>query len=76
MVENKFFKVEELITCWRKDKVHIEKYSEHEELVLLIRNHLSKRTYCDIQKGGKCKGASIYSPYNNQYYLQKKDVTL
>jgi len=64
MVENKSSKVEELITCWRKDKVHIEKYSEDEGLALLIRNRLSKRIYCDIQKGAKCKGANIYPPYN------------
>lgn len=57
-------KVDELIACWKKDKVHIEKYSEDEGLALLIRNRLSKRTYCDIQKGGKQRGANIYPSYS------------
>lgn len=52
------------ITCWTKNRAHIEKYSEDERLALLIRNRLSKRTYCDIQKGGKRRDANIYPPYN------------
>lgn len=64
MVGNQSSKVEKLIACWRKNKVNIEKYSEDEGLALLIRNRLSKRTYCDIQKGGKRRDANIYPPYN------------
>lgn len=57
-------KIEELIACWKKDKVQINKYSEDKELTLLMRNRLSKRTYCDIQKGNKRRGANIYPLYN------------
>lgn len=64
MVESPSSKLEEFITYWKKNKVHIIKYSEDEALALLIRNHLSKRAYCDIQKGGKCKNANIYPTYN------------
>lgn len=65
MVENQSSsKVQELIACWKNEKVHIEKYSEDEGLALLIRNRLSKKTYCDFRAGGKLRSANIYPSYN------------